>query len=70
VETPECRLAIQMLIDPVLPIQMLIDAVEDRGPMLFAKMGIEGAANRNVEIVLNPSHADPHQQCRKLARDW
>jgi hypothetical protein len=29
-DTPECRLAIQML----------IDAAEDRGPMLFAKMGI------------------------------
>ncbi len=32
-DTPECRLAVQML----------IDAAEDRGPMLFAKMGIERA---------------------------
>ena len=32
-ETPEWRLAVQML----------IDASEDRGPMLFAKMGIERA---------------------------
>jgi hypothetical protein len=32
-DTPECRLAVQML----------IDAAEDRGPMLFAKLGIERA---------------------------
>jgi hypothetical protein len=38
-ETPEWRLAIQML----------IDAAEDRGPMLFARMGIVRAVNRNVE---------------------
>jgi hypothetical protein len=34
-DTPEWRLAIQML----------IDAAEDRGPMLFAKMGIHRAVN-------------------------
>jgi hypothetical protein len=38
-DTPEWRLAIQML----------IDAAEDRGPMLFARMGIVRAVNRNVE---------------------
>ena len=37
-DTPACRLAIQML----------IDAAEDRGPMLFAKMGIHRAFYRNV----------------------
>jgi hypothetical protein len=35
-ETPEWRLAIQML----------IDAAEDRGPMLFVKMGIHRAVER------------------------
>jgi hypothetical protein len=34
-DKPEWRLAIQML----------IDAAEDRGPMLFAKMGLERAHN-------------------------
>src|SRR6202521_6301401 len=37
-DRPECQLAIQML----------IDAAEDRGPMLFAKMGIHRAFYRNV----------------------
>jgi hypothetical protein len=37
--TPEWRLAIQML----------IDAAEDRGPMLFAKTGILRAVERQVE---------------------
>jgi hypothetical protein len=32
-----------------LAIQMLIDAAEDRGPMLFAKMGLHRAMNRNVQ---------------------
>ncbi len=30
-----------------LAIQMLLDAAEDRGPMLFAKMGIDRALNRD-----------------------
>jgi hypothetical protein len=38
-DTPEWRLAVQML----------IDAAEDRGPMLFAKMGIFRAVERFVE---------------------
>jgi hypothetical protein len=37
--TPEWRLAVQTL----------IDAAEDRGPMLFARMGIERAVNRNSD---------------------
>ena len=38
-ETSEWRLAVQML----------TDAAEDRGPMLFAKMGILGAVEHYVE---------------------
>jgi hypothetical protein len=58
-DTPEWRLAIQML----------IDAAEDRGPMLFAKMGMLRAVNRNVERVSNPSRKDPYWVRRKLTRD-
>jgi hypothetical protein len=32
-----------------LAVQMLIDAAEDRGPMLFAKMGILRAIEHHVE---------------------
>ena len=44
-DTPEWRLAIQML----------IDAAEDRGPILFAKTGILRAVERLVEQVFNQS---------------
>ena len=37
-----------------LAVQVLIDAAEDRGPMLFAKMGIHRALNRHVERVPAP----------------
>ena len=47
-DTPECRLAIQML----------IDAAEDRGPMLFAKVGIERAFYREVVHVPYPKSSD------------
>ena len=57
-DSPEWRLAIQML----------IDAAEDRGPMLFAKMGMLRAANRNLERVFNPSRKDSHWDRRKLKR--
>jgi hypothetical protein len=43
-ETPECRLAIQVL----------IDAAEDRGPMLLAKMGIQCAFYRNAKRPMIP----------------
>ena len=43
-DSPEWRLAIQML----------IDAAEYRGPMLFAKMGMLRAVNRNLERSLTP----------------
>jgi hypothetical protein len=58
-DTPEWRLAIQLL----------IDAAEDRGPMLFAKMGIFRAINRNVEGRLTLNEMDPHWGRRKLKRD-
>jgi hypothetical protein len=58
-DTPEWQLAVQLL----------IDAAEDRGPMLFVKMGILRAVNRNVEPVLNTSSKDTHWGRRKLARD-
>jgi len=43
-DKPEWRLAIQML----------IDAAEDRGSMLFAKTGMERALNRWREPGINP----------------
>jgi hypothetical protein len=43
-DRPEWRLAVQML----------IDAAEDRGPTLFARMGIVKALEANVERTLNP----------------
>jgi hypothetical protein len=59
-DTPEWRLAVQML----------IDAAEDRGPMLFAKMGIQRAVNRNVRRVFDPDRKDPNWgRRRKLRRD-
>jgi hypothetical protein len=58
-DTPEWRLAIQML----------IDAAEDRGPVLFAKMGMDRALNRKVKDVINPDRKDTHWGKRKLARD-
>ena len=58
-DMPEWRMAIQML----------IDAAEDRGPMLFAKMGIYRAVNRRVKRVFNSSRKDPHWGKQNLARD-
>ena len=58
-DTPEWRLAIQML----------IDAAEDRGPMLFAKMGIIRAVNRKRPRAFSSDRKDHHWGRRKLARD-
>jgi hypothetical protein len=58
-DTPEWRLAIQML----------IDAAEDRGPMLFAKLGIHWAAARHVEPVFPARSDPPFCARRKLKRD-
>jgi hypothetical protein len=56
-DTPECRLAIQML----------IDAAEDRGPMLFAKMGIHRAFYRNAARIPFPKASNSDR--RKLRRE-
>jgi hypothetical protein len=41
-----------------IAIEMLIEAAEDRGPMIFAKMAILRAVNRNVERVFDPSRKE------------
>lgn len=41
-----------------LAVQMLIDAAEDRGPMLFARMGIIRALEAGVELTSNPENQD------------
>jgi len=46
--SPEWRLAIQML----------LDAAEDRGPMLFAKMGIDRALTHQTEDSHQPRSKD------------
>jgi hypothetical protein len=56
--TPEWRLAIHML----------IDAAENRGPMLFAKMGIERAVSRHAAGVFVPARKISHGR-RKLSHD-
>jgi hypothetical protein len=48
---------------------MLIDAAEDRGPMLFAKMGLLRATNQHIETVFIPARNDTHWGKRKLKRD-
>jgi hypothetical protein len=54
-DSPEWRLAVQML----------IDAAEDRGPMLFAKMGILRATDRYVVRTFDPSRKESHGGQRK-----
>ncbi len=50
-DTPEWRLAIQML----------IDAAENHGPVLFAKMGMERALDRKIkDVVINPYPKSRH----------
>jgi hypothetical protein len=46
-----------------LAVQMVIDAAEDRGPVLFAKIGMERALNRKVEDVINPDPKSRHSSC-------
>jgi hypothetical protein len=50
-------------------IEVLMDAAEDRAPMMFAKMGVLQAVNRNVERVSNSDRKDHHWGKRKLLRD-
>jgi hypothetical protein len=49
---------------------MLIEAAEDRGPMLFARMGLLRASSRGTpEQVFNSSRKNTHWEKRKLKRD-
>jgi hypothetical protein len=41
-----------------LAVQMLIDAAEDRGPMLFARMGIVRALEAHAGGTLDPERRD------------
>ncbi len=50
-------------------VQMLIDAAENRAPMMFAKLAIHQAVNRNVERVFDPTRKEPHWGRRALKRD-
>jgi hypothetical protein len=55
-----------------LAIQMLIDAAEDRGPMMFARMGILGASESETEprLVSQRRQIEPsHLGRRRLTRD-
>jgi hypothetical protein len=58
-DLPEWRLAVQLL----------MDAAEARGPMMFAKMGMHRAINRDVERVFNSDRKGIHWGKRKLKRD-
>jgi hypothetical protein len=39
---------------------MLIDAAENRGPMMFAQIGIQRAMERRAEQRYDPSSHGPH----------
>jgi hypothetical protein len=52
-----------------LAVQMLIDAAEDRGPMLFAHMGITRALEAHAEGALNPADRQSVQDERASNRD-
>jgi hypothetical protein len=41
--------------------KMLINAAENRGPTMFAKMAIRQAINRHVQCAFNPSRQEPAQ---------
>jgi hypothetical protein len=44
-----------------LAIQMLIDAAEDRGPMLFARMGIIRALEAHIESTCDAERPSPRK---------
>jgi hypothetical protein len=52
-----------------LAVQMLIDAAEDRGPMLFAHMGIVRALEAHAEGALSPAGQRSGQDDLKSERD-
>jgi hypothetical protein len=45
------------------------EAVENNGPMIFARMGMMQAINRHKPVEFDPSHKSPHWGKRKLKRD-
>ena len=47
-----------------LAVQMLIDAAEDRGPMLFAHMGIVRALEAHASGALNPARQRSGQKLK------
>jgi len=49
--------------------QALLLVVKQNGPMMFARIGMMRAINRNVERVFNPDRKDTHLGNRKLKRD-
>jgi hypothetical protein len=51
-----------------LAIQMLIDAAEDRGPMLFARMGIVRALEAGIETTISPEQQEPRRDKLKTDR--
>jgi hypothetical protein len=52
-----------------LAIQMLIDAAEDRGPMLFARMGIVRALEGPVDAEVEPTRQGVTEGKLKRDRD-
>jgi hypothetical protein len=52
-----------------LAVQMLIDAAEDRGPMLFARMGIVRALEAHAGGTLNTERQGPDRDNLKCDRD-
>lgn len=49
--------------------EVLLMAAEDRGPLMYARIGMLRALNRHVEREFNPGRKDTHWGKRKLARD-
>jgi hypothetical protein len=52
-----------------LAVHMLIEAAEDRGPILFARMGLLHAINRDLERGHNSLRKDTRYGRRILERD-
>jgi hypothetical protein len=47
----------------------LIEAADNNGPLLFARLGVMMALNRHVKRAIDPSRKDTHWGKRKLARE-
>ena len=52
-----------------LAIRTLVDAAEDRGPMLIARMGIISALEAHVERALDPTREEVRRGKLKTERD-